>query len=147
MKYIGAIFIMCGCVTLSYLYEKREKNKITYLHKMKDFISYIKSKINFFLTPLNTIFSDYDDEFISNIVKNKFENLDEYYDKNDLEFISCFFTSIGKGIKDEEISLCDYTLANLETSICEAEKDFKNKVKVFRTLAIFCGASVVILII
>ena len=38
MKYIGVIFIMCGCVTLSYLYEKREKNKITYLHKMKDFI-------------------------------------------------------------------------------------------------------------
>ncbi len=147
MKYIGAILIMCGCITLSYFYEKSEKNKIRYLIKMRDFISYAKTKIDLFLTPLNKLYEEYNDDFINKLSENGFQDLNNFFDKNSCEYLEDFFKSLGKGMKNEELSLCDYTVSKLSEAIENAEADYKNKVKVFRTLVIFGGASLIILIV
>lgn len=147
IKYIGAILIMCGCITLSYYYEKREKNKLMQLSNMRDFILHIRTKIDYFLTPLHIIYSEYTNPFIKILINDNFNNLDLYFEKDASPLIKEFFSSVGKGLKDEEIALCDYTLSKLELIYENNEKELKNKIKVFRTLAIFGGASVCILMI
>ena len=138
---------MCGCITLSYYYEKREKNKLMQLSNMRDFILHIRTKIDYFLTPLHIIYSEYTNPFIKILINDNFNNLDLYFEKDASPLIKEFFSSVGKGLKDEEIALCDYTLSKLELIYENNEKELKNKIKVFRTLAIFGGASVCILMI
>ena len=147
MRYLGAIFIMCGCIVLSYFYERSEKSKLQNLIKIKDFISYAKSRIDLFLTPRDKLFSEYDDEFIKAVAYSESKDLIAYFDKRDCAIISDFLNSFGKGMKEEQLSLCEYTLLKLSASIEKNEAELKNKIKVFRTLAIFGGASLVILII
>lgn len=147
MKYIGALLIMCGCVALSYFYGKKEKNKISDLLRMRDFILYVKTRIDLFLTPKERLFCEYDDPFIKSLYESSFKDLRLYFDKNDCEYLNEFFYTLGKGMKDEELALCEYTVLQLNKSIDKAEADIKNKIKVFRTIAIFGGASLVILII
>ena len=147
MKYFGALLIMCGCITLSYFYEKNEKNKIRHLIKMKDFITFIRTKINLFLTPLSELYEEYNDDFIAELSKDGFSTLNKYFNNNICEYLEDFFKSMGKGMKDEELALCDYTITQLSAGIEKAEAEYKNKIKVFRTLVIFSGASLVILVI
>ena len=138
---------MCGCVALSYFYEKNQKNKIKYLIKMRDFVMYVRTKIELFLTPRSKLFVEYNDDCIKSVLNDDKDNLSRYFDKRDSEYICAFLESLGKGMKDEELSLCDYTISRLSDSIEKSESELKNKIKVFRTLAIFGGASLIILII
>ena len=147
MKYLGSLLIMCGCITLSYYYEKREKARIRHLSNMCDFIVHIRTRIDFFLTPLHIIFSEYSNPFIKELIEDNFQNLDIYFGKDCVMCLNDFFSSLGKGLKDEELKLCDYTLAKLDALYKKAEEESKNKIRVFRTLTIFGGASLVILMI
>ncbi len=147
MKYVGALFIMCGCIVLSYFYECKERSKLSHLIKLKDFINYIKVKIDFFLTPCHQLFSEYDDDFIKILVESNFENIYDYFDDPIVNDISHFFTNLGNGLKDEQISLCDYVIQKLDDSIKNVEGEIKNKIKIFRTLTLFGGGCLVILII
>ncbi len=147
MKYIGALFIMCGCIVLSYFYECKERSRLSHLIKIRDFINYIKIKINFFLTPCHQLFSEYDDEFIKKLIENNFDNVSDYYDEPILSDITHFFANLGNGLKEEQINLCDYIIQKLDDSIKKVEGEIKNKIKIFRTLTLFGGGCLVILMI
>jgi len=147
MKYLGALFIMCGCVILSYFYESKEKTRLLNLIKIRDFISYVKNQIDFFLTPCHKLFSEYDDDFIKGLIDNDFNNMGIYFEEHIADELSHFFKSLGNGLKDEEISLCDYTIQKLDDTIKKVEGEIKNKIKIFRTLSLFGGGCLVILII
>ena len=147
MKLLGTVLIMCGCIALSFFYERKERTKIQNLIKMKEFILFARSKIDLFLTPVSVILNEFDDEIINSVVTTEFKNINEYFNTDDCEYIIKFFSSLGKGMKNEQLSLCDYTVSCINNSIEKADAEFKTKIKVFRTLAIFGGASVIILII
>ena len=147
MKYLGALFIMCGCVILSYFYESKEKTRLLNLIKIRDFISYVKNQIDFFLTPCHKLFSEYDDDFIKGLIDKDFNNMGIYFEEHIADELSHFFKSLGNGLKDEEISLCDYTIQKLDDMIKKVEGEIKNKIKIFRTLSLFGGGCLVILII
>ncbi len=147
MKYIGCVLIMCGCIVLSHFYEIQEKNKISYLISMRDFILYIENKINLFLTPKHILFEEYKAEPIKSLMKNNFKELDRYFDKDITLFLEEFFNNFGQGLKDEQIKQCQYARGKIEETQKKAEIELKNKIKVFRTLSLFVGASLAILII
>ena len=147
MKYIGSVLILCACICFSFFYEMKEKKKVENLKLMHNFINYIKSKIDFFLTPQDKIFSEYECKLIEELYTNNFNNLSNYFDKEASVLIKDFFNKLGKGLKDEEITRCSYTLTKLEEIIKKYENELPNKIKVVRTLAIFCGACVILLII
>ena len=138
---------MCGCIVLSYFYEYKEKSKLSHLIKMRDFINHIKVKIDFFLTPCHQLFSQYDDEFIRGLIENNFDNINCYFEEPIVNDISYFFTNLGNGLKDEQICLCDYVIQKLDDSIKNTEGEIKNKIKIFRTLTLFGGGCLVILVI
>ena len=147
MKYVGSVIILCACICFSFFYEMKEKAKIENLKKIHSYITYIRIKIDYFLTPHKKLLSEYKCELVQSLYKSNFTNLTSYFDKETATLLESFFLSFGHGLKDEEIKLCDYTLFKLNEKITLLEKEIGNKVKIARTLTIFGGSCFILLII
>lgn len=149
MKIAGAILILCASVASSYFYEKREKEKIRKANELTEFIRYIRAQIAYFSLPTDKIFKNYksDDPFIEDIISGKLCSLDSFFDKDTTGVIKNFFSSLGNGYKDEQLAMCDFTLSATEDFINKMNKEFSGKVKVFRSMALFTGVCIIILLI
>lgn len=146
MKIFGSILILFSSVLTSYYYEKSLKKKIKICEDGIDFISYVKVQIEYFSNPINVIFENYN---LNTDIKELLENKKNHkifgneLDKN----LYDFFTSIGKGFKKEQLSLCDYTLTSLNSELLKMKSDYPSKSKVFRSLSMFFGICAIILLI
>lgn len=149
MKIAGAIFILCASVAASYFYERREKEKIKKANKLSEFIRYIRAQISYFSLPMDKIFKSYkpDDSLIEEIMSGNFSSLEFFFDKDTSDAIKDFFSSLGNGYKDEQLALCDFTLSRTDDFVNKMNKEFSGKVRVFRSMAIFAGVCVIILLI
>ena len=149
MKIAGAIFILCASVASSYFYEKREKEKIKKANKLAEFIRYIRAQISYFSLPVDMIFKAYksDDTLTEDIISGKLSSLDSFFDKDTADVIKGFFSSLGNGYKDEQLALCDFTMSAIEDFTDKMNKEFSGKVRVFRSMAIFTGVCLIILLI
>ena len=149
MKTAGAIFILCASVASSYFYEKREKEKIKKANKLAEFIRYIRAQISYFSLPVDMIFKAYksDDTLTGDIISGKLSSLDSFFDKDTADVIKDFFSSLGNGYKDEQLALCDFTMSAIEDFTDKMNKEFSGKVRVFRSMAIFTGVCLIILLI
>ena len=149
MKLFGSILILSACICACYFYEKREKNKLDSLCIACDFILHIKSQIEYFSLPLEKIFNSYSNkcEITENLSKNQFKNIQTSFEKDDFRIICDFFKSLGKGYKNQEISLCSYTLEELGKNLKKEKAEYPNKIKVFRVMTLFIGFCVIILLI
>ncbi len=149
MKIIGALLILCASICSCVFYEKNEKSKISSAIKACDFIKYIKTQIEYFSTPINKIIASYEDKspLIEDLSTKSFSVAKRLLDRGDFKLVFDFFSSLGKGLKDEELSLCSYTIEELQKCIEKKEKDYPDKIKVFRAMALFFGFCVIILLI
>lgn len=146
MKYLGALLILCGCIGISHLYETVEKVKIKNTKEIRDFVSFARNKIDYFLTPVDKLLSEFKSRLIDDIYNEK-EDHKKYLIYESIHFINDFFKNIGNGIKNEQIKLCDFTLKQLDFIIEKTDAEYKNKIRIFRTLTIFGGSCIIILII
>ena len=98
MKIIGSIFILISSIIASYYYEKTLKARIQKCEEIIDFISYIKTQIEYFSTPINIIYEKYDKkvEMITFLIEKK--NCKILGNETDRKIFN-FFDSIGKGFK------------------------------------------------
>lgn len=149
MKFLGGVFILLASVLCAYHYEKRLKTKSLHIQELSSFITYIKSQIEYFSYPINTIFERYEakSEFINEIIKNPDCLKSEGFDSDIQNTLLNFFSSLGKGYKKEQLSLCDYTISSLSSYVQALKKEYPSKVKVFRSMSLFVGISIVILIV
>ena len=97
--------------------------------------------------PIDKIHRSYDQksELCDALIANK--GMEIYFEKEDIPLISEFFSSLGKGMKSEEIALCSYTIEELEKRIEKRKADYPNKIKVFRATTLFVGFCTIILLI
>ena len=152
-KLIGAILILCASVSACYFYEKNEKRKIQMCEQYCELIKFIKSQIQYFSSPIDKILSSYkphlnnENEFneYTNLTKVK-ENISRC-DKEEKMLLEGFFSSLGKGLKAEEVALCSYTASELEKITEKKKADYSSKIKSFRAIVMFIGACAVILLI
>lgn len=149
MKILGAFLILIASICSCVIYEKNEKCKISSAKEICEFIRYIRSQIEHFSTPINKIFASYTEKsvLVDHLCKKELDLAKKSLEKDDFKTVSDFFNSLGKGLKDDEASLCSYSIETLENSISKKEKDYPNKIKVFRAMALFFGFCVVILLI
>ncbi len=154
LKLIGSILILCASVSACYFYEKNEKRKIYLCERYCELIKFIKSQIQYFSTPIDKILSSYktqlalnEEEFSEYIELSKLKECLRWSDKEEKTILEPFFLSLGKGQKAEEISLCSYTVTELEKITEKKKADYRNKIKSFRAIAMFIGACAVILLI
>lgn len=148
MKIIGSILIILSSVISSYYYEKSIKENIEKLKILIDLINYIKVNIEYFSISIEEILNEYDTKkhWKKSILKDgKFEI--KYIDSTLKKEITSFFLSLGKGYKKEQISLCEYTLKNLICVYDNLKKENVKKVKIYRSLSLFFGIGLVILLI
>ncbi len=147
MKIIGALIIIIVSVISAYLYEKNIKTKAKHIEEIISFIKYIKSQIEYFSRTLNEIYTGYDvkSEYIYTLIENNGQGAQVSKEVDAL--IEEFFSNIGKGYKSEEIKLCDYTSERLYASLTQLQLEIPNKIKIFRSLSLFVGVCIIILLV
>ena len=149
MKILGAILILTASIFACTVYEKSEKSKIASAKQICAFIKYIKAQIEYFSTPVGKIFASYGEKtpLIERVCEKDFNMVKKLLDKDDFKLVFEFFEGLGKGLRVEEAALCSYTIKELEENIAKKEKDYPDKIKVFRAMALFFGFCIVILLI
>ncbi|MBO5374222.1 MAG: hypothetical protein J6A54_02080 [Clostridia bacterium] len=149
IKILGSILILCSAVYACAYYERTEKSKLNCLTEVCDFIKHIKAKIEYFSMPLDKIYGSYENhtEITKLLSSSKLDSAKSLLDKEDYKIVDSFFSSLGKGLKSEQLALCSYTTTQIEEIIKKKSTDLPNKIKVFRAIALFCGACAVILLI
>lgn len=147
MKIIGASIIIIVSVISAYLYEKRVKCKAKNIEEIIAFINHIKSQIEYFSRPLNEIYVLYEEksDYIYSLIKNNGKGASVSRETDSL--IEEFFSSLGKGYKKEEIALCNYTTERLFTTLTHLKLEMPNKIKIFRSISLFVGVCVIILLV
>lgn len=148
MKILGCALIFVSSLLCSYFYEKNIKKKIDTLEELVDLISLIKNKIEYFSEPINKIFLEYNTKntFIKNLLESK-ETAVTYFDQEIQKQVSRFFSEIGNGYKKEQIALCDYNIQLLNNKLTKIKNEYPNKIKIFRSIALFVGISIIILLV
>ena len=149
MKILGAILILFSSIFSCTVYEKSEKSKIASTKQVCAFIKYIKAQIEYFSTPVGKIFASYNEKspLVERLCEKEFSLAKKMLDKDDFKLVFEFFGELGKGLKNEETAMCAYTIEALEGSITKKEKEYPDKIKVFRAMALFFGFCIVILLI
>lgn len=148
MKIIGSILIVLASIFSSYYYEKNHKCDISKIENLIELINYIKSKIEYYSLPIEEILKNYDNKspWIEMLINR--ETIDaKNFNENTKNDILNFFFSIGKGYKKEQLSLCEYTIRNLNKELERMKTEFIKKTKIYRSLSLFFGVGLVILII
>ena len=142
MKIIGSILILIASITTSYYYEREQKKQITACK----FLEYIRCRIELFSLPLNRIYESYKekDDYINALIHNEDVKVHSTVLKQELK--DCF-SQLGTGYKAEQIKNLDYSIMLIKKEISQSEKDYPQKIKVFRAIALFVGCSVAILLV
>ncbi len=146
MKIVGALFIIISSVFASYTYEKREKSLILELKEIKRFANFIRIQIEHFSLSLNEIFAKYDTVNETLMLLMQGERVSHLGKDVEQELFECFST-LGTAFKSDEVKRLTVLIDYLEIKIQEHENEYKEKTKVFRTVALFIGFSVVILLV
>ena len=132
-------------IIVSSNYEKRKKQEIVDLKAMVSLLQFIKNQIEYFSLPISEILAKYstDNECVKRFVDTGYLS---FSDKNiQDELIKCF-TQLGKGFKEEQISLLNYNIELTNKTIKSNEESNPQKIKVYRAMSLFISSCVVILL-
>lgn len=144
MKIFGCLLILISCVSCAYFYEKSLKNKILILGEIIDFIKYVKNQIEYFSTPIDKIFTDFECKYINETIKSR--RAENIFGK-DKERINEYFSMLGKSYKKEQLDLSSYYLSYFSDRYTKISYELPNKIKVFRAMALFVGATTIIFLV
>lgn len=146
IKIIGSFLIIFTSVAISYFYDKNQKDKQQALQEICDFIEYIKLQIKLFVIPLEKIYEQYESksQHICALISDGC--VKGFSEKIDKELNKCF-KSLGKGYKDEQIKNLECAYIETKEELEKLKKEYSQKTKVFRAMAIFIGCSIVILLV
>lgn len=144
MKIFGCILILISSICCAFFYEKSLNNKIKIYEEIIDFIKYAKNQIEYFSTPVDKIFTSYESKQITDLLKNK-SVTPSFSDES--EKINEFFSLLGKGYKKEELQLCDYYISYFEDIYTKKLYEQPTKVKIFRAMSLFFGATTIIFLV
>ena len=148
MKIIGSIIIIFSSIFASYFYEKSLKNSIRCVNDLIELIKAIKNKIEYYSLSVDDILNQYTpkSDYIKQVLTGE-EATIMYIDESVNKDIKAFFVSLGKGYKKEQLLLCEYTLKSLQDACEKINTEFSKKAKIFRSLSLFLGVSIIIILV
>ncbi len=156
MKILGLFFIFLCSLLVGALSSHKTKFALIQLRSVIEFMSYIKSQIEYFNTPVNDIYSQYDNEilkeFVSNISAHGWEEAfvktqKIYLSSETVERLIKFGSYLGKSNKEEQIAHCTYYIEMMEDEYKKLEAEAPQKTKVSLALGLGGGLMLVILLI
>lgn len=147
LKFLGCLLILLSSVTVGFYMERSYKEKIRFLQEIIDLINYTRNQIEFFSLPINEIYLSFQNrsKHLTDLITGNVNLIYENF--RNQEYLHHYFNEIGKGYKSEQIKLCDYTLNEAQKDLNNLNLDLPKKIKIIRSLSLFIGASLVILLV
>jgi len=157
VKLIGSAVILGASVYYGQIKIRAERRKIEDISSFAELVKHIGECIEYFSQPLPEIFNEYRNEHLDNsgfmtIVKSKglmyaVQNCGMSFGREELDNIIKFAQTIGKGYREEEVSLCRYTYSKLTDAEEKKRTALKDKEKLYRTIPPMLALSVILILI
>lgn len=158
MKTLGLFIIFICPLLLGAFSSHKTKTALTQLRSMLDFMNYIKNQIEYFNTPINDIYSAYEntgnalrdlvfDISVSGWTYALQKKQDLYLPDDIIQKLSQFGSHLGKSTKEDQLTHCNYYIRLLEDQYEKLEKEVPQKTKVSLALGLSCGLMLIILLI
>lgn len=144
MKIFGCLLILISSVICAYFYEKSLKSKLLKYTEITEFIKYTMNQIEYFSTPIDKIFTSFEAKYISEIITNRCATRSL---GNDYLKLNEYFNMLGKGYKKEQLDLSRYYLSYFSDACAKISYELPNKIKIFRSMSLFFGATTIIFLV
>lgn len=159
IKILGIALISGCCAGVGILYNRALRQEQNYLEGLLRLARFIRSRIDCFSSPLDSIYADFSDEALNTcgfteILRNdgltaaieaKKDTLSLSEETYDL--IIRFSAELGKSFSDEQVRHCDHYIALIDEKANSAASELPKKCKTVKTLCIAAGAMAALLLI
>lgn len=164
LKFIICIIIILICSYLGMEKSKDYQRRVLELQKIKNALSFFKSKIEFTYEPVKEILAGISksiyleednifgktEEYMKsnsvNIAWNKAVEEESKISKEDKEILKMFGKLLGKTDKKGQISEIDLSLTFIEKQIQKAEAEKNKNSKLFKSLGVLVGIGITIIL-
>ncbi len=144
MKIFGCLLVLISSVSCAYFYEKSLKIKMMKYMEIIDFIKFAKNQIEYFCTPIDKIFTSFEAKYINEILKNR--HAPKSFGK-DTRQLNEYFSILGKGYKKEQIDISSYYENYFQDAYSKIAYELPSKIKIFRAMSLFFGATAIIFLV
>ncbi len=157
VKLIGSVALLVASLYYGQVKIRGERVGIKEVASLAEMVKYIGERIEHFSQPLPEIFAQYRNDHLESIgflpyvrtmgISGAVENCRMTLDGDDRELFLKFAGAIGRGYRDEELSLCRYTYTKLTESEDKMRAAIKDKEKLYRTIPPMLALSVILILI
>lgn len=152
-RYIAFIIIISVTVYIGYMIRNYSIQRIKVLSAVIDMIEYIKNQISFYCTPTQKLFINYEAKLLESVgilealKTGHFEKIygnNIYFDKKVSSVLFSFFEKFGKTSADQQVSNCEYAIAELLKCLEIYKAEENQKYKAYSSLVVISGLMVII---
>ncbi|MBE6708706.1 MAG: hypothetical protein E7578_05645 [Ruminococcaceae bacterium] len=156
MKTIGIIIILTLSVLVGFILSDNLRTRLKNITSLCSFVEYISENIRLYKTPLDEIFTSFSNEYLekTGFIKgletglyNSAKNAGLLYGDEESIIIKTVSDKLGYGTVDEMDKLCSSAINKLKNLEDKLKKELPDKQKVYRTISVLAGASIVIMFI
>ena len=151
LRVIGGGAVVLSCILTSSYIASAEKSKIDQLEDLIMLIKYIRNQIDSYSTPIEKIMMECKDILLRLDVQEDVADFSRLLSVCEIKsgdncknILNTFAASLGKGYREQQVKLCDTTLAELDAIRKKLTEEYPNKKK---TAAALCFAAGGVLLI
>ena len=151
LRVIGGGALMLSCVLASSYVASVEKSKIDQLEDIILLIKNIRNQIDSYSAPIEKIMRECKDILLRLDVQEKITDFSQLLSvceiksgENCKNILHTFADSLGKGYREQEVKLCDTTLAELDAIRKKLTEEYPNKKKTAAALSLASGGALLI---
>lgn len=155
-KIVGALIVIIASVGVGYVMSDSLGTRLRSVEALARFVDHISVNIDMYKTPLCEIYDSFDDKYLASRgftacldrgIYAAAESAGLLRGDEEAELIKVFGEKIGGGGADDMVKLCSYTSSRLMSIADKLRKELPEKQKVYRTISVLAGISVVIMLV
>ncbi len=158
-KIIGIFFVFFSCSACGFFISHMLYTSVRQLDAFCRLVKFIETQIDYYLTPLDRIFLEYEDKHLElcgflPLTRNvgAVKALDEcknklYLSSVQYKELKSFFSSLGTHSSNEEKKHCEYFYTRLRELLSEAEEVLAARERLSRSLGILAGIFLALILI
>ena len=156
MELIGSAFIVISSIMIGFILSDNLTIRYKNIKALISLVDHIRINIQMFRTPLESIFSSFENDYLKSKSFFNYLNKGIYFASEEAGIITCseekeiikdFSDKIGTGNAEEMEKLCEYTLFKLREIEKEIHNDYPHKQRIYRIISFLAGLSLIIIII
>ena len=157
LKLLGAVIVLSACVLYGNLLTKKEEEGVLIAEALCSFVIYLSTSIKTARSPLKSIFESFGNTdlercgFIDALRRdglpcavNSIENI---ISKDTYDTLIYLENNIGGIDVESQLKMCSYVEVKLREEFIKAKNTFESKKRIYGTLPVLAGLSLIILIV